>query len=519
MIKPKLYIDDVPSELSHSQRLRHEKLRLLYSNLWQPVGTGILGAILLVFIMWDVVSSVLLLSWLVANVALSGVRLKIAHNFINASPAEQERSYWLRLFAFTVLLAGCVWGLAGLLMFDKETPEYAAALTIVLAGVSAGCVTMLSSIWWMVLFFILPIAIPLQLLFIFSDAPTHTMIGVLLGIFVLLLVATSYRLGRVIHNNIELNVAMTAREAQLLESENRYLSIFQHSPLGVLHFDKQGCVTNCNDKLLEILAIERSGLLGLSMQSDADTGIASATQNALNKGAGYYEGAFSSTCLSGRSEGTPVRAFFNGVRSVDDEIIGGVVIVEDFTERKRSEEVIYRQAYYDALTDLPNRRLLIERLATLCDQDSVQAQFGLLMFLDLDRFKLINDTWGHATGDDLLVQVASRLQTCLREGDLAARLSGDEFVLLALFEEDAEQAFEANAEAYMLRVQHALSQPYHLANHEVAVTPSIGYTCFTTTACEHEEVLKQADIAMYRAKTEGRARLRQFEPWMRDTMH
>nr|WP_290826314.1 sensor domain-containing diguanylate cyclase [Halomonas sp.] len=404
-------------------------------------------------------------------------------------------------------------------MFDGNRPEQAAALAIVLSGVAAGCVTMLSAIWWMTFFFILPIAIPLKLLFLLSNAPTHTMIGVLLGLFVLLLFATSYRLGRLIHNNIELRLTMAAREAQLLESENRYLSIFQHSPLGVLHFDMQGYVTNCNDKLLEILAIERPGLLGFSMRSETDTGIALATNNALNKGAGYYEGSFSSPCLSGRSEGTPVRAFFNGVRSVDDEIIGGVVIVEDFTERKRNEEVIYRQAYYDTLTDLPNRRLLIERLTILCDHSKAKEQFGLLMFLDLDRFKLINDTWGHATGDELLVQVARRLQSCLREEDMAARLSGDEFVLLALFDEHSEEALEIKAETYMRAVQHALSQPYRLANRDVEVTPSIGYTCFTATACEHEEVLKQADVAMYRAKTEGRARLCRYEHWMRDTMH
>ena len=141
------------------------------------------------------------------------------------------------------------------------------------------------------------------------------------------------------------------------------------------------------------------------------------------------------------------------------------------------------------------------------------------MFLDLDRFKLINDTWGHATGDDLLVQVARRLEGCLREGDMAARLSGDEFVLLALLEEETEVDMEAAAEAYMRAVQQALSEPYRLESRWVEVTPSMGYTCFMAADCDDEELLKQADIAMYRAKTEGRARLRRFKPWMRDAMH
>lgn len=510
--------DGISNKPAQLKSLRDEKIRILFNNIWQPVFAGILGAVLLVVLMWGMVDPVILVSWFAVILAISALRLKLAQYFFRASPLEQNKPHWLRLITLVLFLTGCVWGIGGILMFDSGRPEQSAALAIVLSGVAAGCVTMVSSIWWMVIFFILPIAIPLQLLFLFSDAPTHTMIGVLLGLFVLLLIATSHRLGRIIHDNIELQVTMVAREAQLLESENRYLSIFQHSPLGVLHFDQQGCVTDCNEKLLEILALERSALLGFCIQSSDDVDIKTATQNALNNGTGYYEGTFSVPYSFAHSEGTPVRAFFNGVRSVDNEIVGGVVIVEDFTERKRNEEMIYRQAYYDALTDLPNRRLLIERLAALCDHSTAQAQFGLLMFLDLDRFKLINDTWGHATGDDLLVQVAGRLQNCLREGDVAARLSGDEFVLLGLFEGDSEQTFESDAENYMLEVQRVLSQPYRLANREVPVTPSIGYTCFTTAACDHEEVLKQADIAMYRAKTEGRAQLCRYQSWMRDKM-
>lgn len=518
MLKKKEYRDSSPGELIHLKSLWNEKIRMLYASVWQPVFTGVLAAILLVMLEWHMVSFVVLVGWLIAILLVYGLRLSIAALFLRRPSVDQQRPFWLRLFALTILLTGCVWGIGGVLMFDSDRPENVAALAIVLCGVAAGCVTMLSSIWWLVLLFTLPIVIPLQLLFVTSGAPTHMMLAALSAIFVLSLIVTSHRLGRLIHDNIELHLKMAAREAQLLESENRYLSIFQHSPLGVLHFDKAGCVTDCNDKLLDILAIERSKLLGFCMRGEVDADMASAVQNTLAKGTGYYEGNFLLPCEPSREEGTPVHAFFNGVRSVDDEIVGGVVIVEDFTERKRNEEVIYRQAYYDALTDLPNRRLFIERLEALCDKQQTEMQSGLLMFLDLDRFKLINDTWGHATGDDLLVQVAGRLQNCLREGDVAARLSGDEFVLLALLGEKPDEALEAFAEAYMRTVQQALTQPYRLASYDTKVTPSIGYTCFVTADCDHEDVLKQADIAMYRAKTEGRARLCRYQPWMRDRM-
>lgn len=499
------------------KRLHSEKVRLLYDNLWQPVLSSVFAGTLLVAAMWPVVASWVLLTWLAVLVFVSIARLALAHYFRRLPAQQQQRRRWLYRFSIGAILAGCVWGASGIFLFTGENHGQVAALSIVLAGISAGGVTTLSAVWWVALGFILPIILPLLVQFLLLGTPLAILIGAMLSLFLGLMMTTSRRLSRTIHDNIALRVNMAAREAQLQESENRYRSIFQRSPLGVLHFDEHGQVTDCNSKLLDILDVNRAQLLGYRMLSHtADSEVAKAVRNALAKGTGYYEGTY---YLPNASAGTPLRAFFNGVHSAGNDMVGGVAIIEDFTERKRAEAIIYRQAYFDSLTDLPNRRLFIERLATFCDKTQAAQQGGLLMFLDLDRFKLINDTWGHATGDDLLVQVARRLEGCLREGDMAARLSGDEFVLLALLEEGPEAGMEASGETYMREVQQALSKPYRLESRWVEVTPSMGYTCFTTAGCDHEELLKQADIAMYRAKTEGRARLRRFEPWMREAMH
>lgn len=498
------------------KRLHSEKVHLLYDNLWQPVLSSVLAGTLLVAAMWPVVASWVLLTWLAILIFVSMARLALAYYFRRLPAQQQQRRRWLYRFSAGAFLAGCVWGAGGIFLFTGEHHGQVAALSIVLAGIAAGGVTTLSAVWWVALGFILPIILPLLVQFLLLGSPLAFLIGAMLSLFLGLIITTSHRLSQIIHDNIALRVSMSAREAQLQESENRYRSIFQHSPLGVLHFDEHGQVTDCNSKLLEILDVNRAQLLGYRMLSHrADSEVAKAVSNALDKGAGYYEGTY---FLPNASAGTPLRAFFNGVHSAGNEMVGGVAIIEDFTERKRAEAIIYHQAYYDSLTDLPNRRLFIERLVTLCDETQTVQQSGLLMFLDLDRFKLINDTWGHATGDDLLVQVARRLESCLREGDMAARLSGDEFVLLALHAAGPEPGLEASAEAYMRTVQQVLSEPYRLESRWVEVTPSMGYTCFTAAACDYEELLKQADIAMYRAKTEGRARLCRFQPWMRDKM-
>ncbi|BBI63144.1 hypothetical protein HSBAA_44500 [Vreelandella sulfidaeris] len=130
----------------------------------------------------------------------------------------------------------------------------------------------------------------------------------MLCLFLGLIITTSRRLSRIIHDNIALRVSMSAREAQLQESENRYRSIFQNSPLGVLHFDEHGQVTDCNHKLLRILQVNRAQLLGYRMlDRAADARVAKAVRDALAKGTGYYEGTF---YLPRASAGTPLRAFF-----------------------------------------------------------------------------------------------------------------------------------------------------------------------------------------------------------------
>ena len=220
------------------------------------------------------------------------------------------------------------------ILFTGEHHGQVAALSIVLAGIAAGGITTLSAVWWVALGFVLPIILPLLVQFLLLGSSLAILIGAMLSLFLGLIVTTSRRLSRTIHDNIALRVSMAAREAQLQESENRYRSIFQRSPLGVLHFNEHGQVTDCNSKLLDILDVNRAQLLGYRMLSHtADSGVAKAVRSALAKGTGFYEGTY---YLPKARAGTPLRAFFNGVHSAGNEMVGGVAIIEDFTERKRA---------------------------------------------------------------------------------------------------------------------------------------------------------------------------------------
>jgi len=190
----------------------------------------------------------------------------------------------------------------------------------------------------------------------------------------------------------------------------------------------------------------------------------------------------------------------------------------DLTERKQSERRIYELAYFDPLTGLPNRRFLIEELDKTLARHSRSGQYGALLFIDLDNFKLLNDTMGHDVGDMLLRQVAERLRQALRDSDQLARLGGDEFVVvLENLGANTEEA-TPHADHVARKILALLGQPYDLPGNPSPRTPSIGITLFDGSAGgvanQTDALLRQADLAMYRAKADGRNTARFFDPSM-----
>lgn len=191
-----------------------------------------------------------------------------------------------------------------------------------------------------------------------------------------------------------------------------------------------------------------------------------------------------------------------------------VAVFIDITERKKTENEIYNLAFFDPLTHLPNRRLLLDRLHIALGQSARSQQYGALMFLDLDYFKVLNDTKGHEYGDKMLIEVAHRISECVRETDSVARFGGDEFVIM--MENLGAKPDEAAAYAGMIaeKIRTTLSQTYLLEGHVHESSSSIGVVLFRAQEYEINELFKRADMAMYQAKESGRNQVRFFEPRM-----
>lgn len=208
------------------------------------------------------------------------------------------------------------------------------------------------------------------------------------------------------------------------------------------------------------------------------------------------------------------------VKDQQHQIRNFVAVVQDITQRRLAEQQIQNLAFFDPLTNLPNRRLLIDRLETVMAQTDRRQFHAALLFLDLDHFKVLNDSYGHHVGDKLLIDVAKRIQACIRSGDTVARFGGDEFVILLTELDSHAMTAAQQAKQVAEKIRASLGQVYFIEidkdtdKIEYSISSSMGLTVFQDHDKSLEDLLKWSDMAMYQAKASGRNEVRLFDPDM-----
>jgi diguanylate cyclase (GGDEF)-like protein/PAS domain S-box-containing protein len=310
-------------------------------------------------------------------------------------------------------------------------------------------------------------------------------------------------------------VATDISEKKRAETDLRLAAAAFNSQEAMMVTDAKGVILRVNRAFTEITgyaadeAIGQTPRLLKSGRHDAD--FYRAMWSSVNS-TGGWQGEVWDRRKSG--EEYPKWLIITAVEDSDGVVTHLIGTFLDITERKTAEEIINELAYFDPLTDLPNRTLLMDRLKQFKRASSRNGSHGGLMFIDLDRFKTLNDTLGHDIGDLLLKQVALRLTSCVRDGDTVARLGGDEFVVMLTNLNERQSEAAIRLEATAKKILSTLNQTYQLDHKTVHVTASIGITLFLGQSTSIDELMKQADLAMYKAKETGRNAYRFFDPQM-----
>jgi len=297
------------------------------------------------------------------------------------------------------------------------------------------------------------------------------------------------------------------------ESEQRFRLLAEHMQDVVCLHGPDGRFEYVSPSAAGVLGYEPAELVGtdpFALVNDEDREVVrSNLQQRLGEGASSVQVRYRFR----RAQGDDVwlETVARSVRDDEGRVIKTVTASRDISERKRIEEQLVQGALFDGLTGLPNRVLLIDRLRqALSRAQRNEAWLFALLFLDLDRFKVVNDSLGHNAGDELLKALGARLKTCVRGSDTVARLGGDEFCVLV---EDVDGLERVTATA--LRIQGALGEPFTIGGHDIFTSASIGIAMSAPHYREPQELLRDADIAMYRAKAGGKARYEIFD----ETMH
>jgi diguanylate cyclase (GGDEF)-like protein/PAS domain S-box-containing protein len=320
-----------------------------------------------------------------------------------------------------------------------------------------------------------------------------------------------------------LGIVLDITERKQAEQSNRVAVAAFESLEGKTVTDSQGTILRVNQAFTDITGYSAEEAVGQnprilkSSRQDADFYLA--MWHCI-----ITTGAWQGEIWNRRKNGEiyPEWLSISAVLGNDGFVCNYVGTFTDITQRKHAEDKIEHMASFDALTDLPNRRLMLDRLARALVRSQRHAHHGALLIIDMDGFKALNDTLGHAVGDQLLIEVASRLKLCIRDGDTVARLGGDEFVVI-LEDLDEGEVAAVQAEGVARKILEQLGLPYGLkvvldnqkqSQRNYSCTASIGITLFLQQSATCDELMIRADTAMYQAKKAGRNTLRFFDPDM-----
>lgn len=317
--------------------IRAEQTKLLFHALPVAAIASVINALILVFVQWGVIEHSILFVWLAVFLMITALRLLLAYSYHKNSDKAISDVNWATWFIIGAICSGFAWGSTAVWLFPPVEVGHQLFLVIVLAGTCAGASTSLSFLRTPIIAFLLIILTPLAIQFLLLGDKLSVAMGIMTILFFVMVLASSMRIYRNTEQNISLRIEAYFREQALQESEEKYHLIFDSAPLGVVHYDKNGVITEFNDRFAQILGLNKNQLNNLSLLYEVnDPKLKEAIQKTLQGEFSQYEGK---TKALGGEQDKDVRIYCRGIKSDKDEFIGGVAIVEDISEDKRVERM------------------------------------------------------------------------------------------------------------------------------------------------------------------------------------
>ncbi len=501
-------------QVTFENRLTYDKLSFYYISLPVMLLGNILGALLLSAMQINVVPMDSLGIWLL----LSGVMFiyQFYHYFHFKNETEENKlkdaNIWLDKYYTNILLNGIIWGSAAFLIFPESKLMHQLLVILFLFAIGFSAMGVLASKRDLLLTYVLATYSPLviRLFSMEDDLYQKIAYAVLALILIMILVANYY--GKIINTSLYnrqdfINIKHTHEKLK-----ERFFSLFERAPVGIYYYDKALKLQDVNRHFMNINKVnDKEILLKEGLRALDNPEILHAHQMVFQGETSKYNGPFN--VLDANAN---VYVNLSTVPMLDSEgnIAGGITILNDITKEITAQEEMNRRLYYDILTEIPNRTWLMRELDHFLKIKPNYESYASLLFLDIDNFKKVNETYGHDAGDNLLKQVVNRIDKLITDSKKFVRLSGNQFVILLPYLHKSRAESQSQTSSFVEILKKQFVQPLNLAGEEYHLSFTIGVVLFNNNSESGYDLLKSAETAMYQAKADAKGTILFYESGM-----
>ena len=481
------------SKIFHYKHIDRLMVSQLYALSQKSLAAIIVFSLILSYALYPSLSTAIVV-WEGMVIFLAVFRIYLS-TIEKHDPSKFEMLTWYKIFvtlAFTTAALFALLGSLGLFYLDEVQQIFVVATLI---GMTGGAMTSLFPDVRIVVGYISIILIPLSVSLIFIEGDMHAILAFLVAIYFItqiIIVLNTYKQNRELDKRKE---EVHREQLELLKKEEALDYFFEQAPTGIFSYDMDLNVTDSNQSFLDLFGLTKEEMIGRSLNDLHDQRPLETFGKGLHNAA-TYSGPY--TSVKGLELWVEAQCF--PVHNHYKNIVGGVCLIENKTKEHEAIQDMRYLASHDPLTSLLNRRGLNEYVNDFMKTEKHTYLYSLLVYLDLNKFKQVNDSLGHKAGDKLLISIAERLKIFVKKSCLLSRFGGDEFIIVSPFVSDTVKGAENESKLCIAQIQKAFMDPFHIDDMKLSIKTSLGIVVIEPNIMNIDEIIRFADIAMYQAK-------------------
>ena len=501
-----------------SDRKAYDKLTFFYLSMPTVLIGHLLGSLLFGALLFGAVDTYNLIIWLSINVVFFLYRFYYYYKFKqeNEQNKMRDNKIWTYRFYSDVLLTSVIWGSSALLLFPFGDTTNIMIMILFIFAISFTSMGNIAAKKELQLLYTLFSFTPLLIQLMIVGEEQYINLGFLVIALMIILIIISKYFGNVINSSLEEHQEfIVAKQSHDLLKE-RFFSLFERAPVGIFYYNEKFEILDSNIHFAELNGSEyKEDLINYSLLNTTNKELISSYSSVFDNQVGSYRGPYSSFITN-----TQLYVDLNTVPLLDanNNIKGGITILKDITEEVNAKENMIRNVYYDMLTNIPNRTLLMDNIDKVIKLNNTHKYFAAILYIDLDNFKKLNETFGHDKGDAALKQVTKRILKTINSDDTFARLGGDKFsILIPELFNDYDLSYQESIN-YAKKILQIFIKPLEIAGGDYHIGASIGVHLFNGTNDTSYDILKRSETAMYEAKRSGRNAIMFYKEDMGDNV-